>query len=185
MHRQLAKVVAFDLDKTFYTSGDAANPRIVVQNISNQSLDHLQVEFEAYTYPWIAPAADDKLGWKTVATDSLSLAPGATKEFHLERAAVVHAEGKQNNIYYSAVIRDAKEPDRIYDLAFRAFCNHRASDESSVEGLPGPLPLPRYRGRSCVGTLSSVLSSRVCLGHDQLRPEAHPVPLRPSALVHT
>lgn len=55
---------------------------------------------------------------EAVATDSLSLAPGATKEFRLEKAAVVHAEGKQKNIYYSAVIRDAKEPDRIYDLAF-------------------------------------------------------------------
>src|SRR5690242_469398 len=36
VHRQLAKVVAFDLDKTFYTTGDAVNPRIVVRNISNQ-----------------------------------------------------------------------------------------------------------------------------------------------------
>ncbi|MGI9073148.1 MAG: hypothetical protein ACR2JB_17985 [Bryobacteraceae bacterium] len=51
VHRQLAKVIAFDLDKTFYTAGDAVNPRIVVRNISNQRLQ-LQVEFEAYTYPW-------------------------------------------------------------------------------------------------------------------------------------
>jgi hypothetical protein len=43
VHRQLAKVIAFDLDKTFYTGGDAVNPRIVVRNISNQRLDHLQV----------------------------------------------------------------------------------------------------------------------------------------------
>jgi len=118
VHRQLAKVVAFDLDKTFYTSGDAVNPRIIVQNISNQPLKNLQVEFEAYTYPWIAPAADEKPGWKTIATDSLSLAPGETREFHLDKAAVVRAETKQANIYYSAVIRDSKEPDHIYDLAF-------------------------------------------------------------------
>jgi LmbE family N-acetylglucosaminyl deacetylase len=118
VHRQLAKVVAFDLDKTFYTSGDPVTAHIVVQNISNQPLDHLQVEFEAYTYPWIARAADEGPSWKTVATDSLSLAPGATREFRLENAAVVHAEHKQANIYYSAVIRDARQPDHIYDLAF-------------------------------------------------------------------
>lgn len=118
VHRQLAKVVAFDLDKTFYTSGDAVNPRIVVQNISDRSLEHLQVEFEAYTYPWIAPATDDKPGWKTVATNSLSLAPGETKDFRLQNAARVHADTKQTNIYYSAVIRDAKDLDHIYDLAF-------------------------------------------------------------------
>jgi hypothetical protein len=48
VHRQLAKVIAFDLDKTFYTAGDAVNPRIVVRNIVHQRLQHLQVEFERF-----------------------------------------------------------------------------------------------------------------------------------------
>jgi LmbE family N-acetylglucosaminyl deacetylase len=118
VHRQLAKVIAFDLDKTFYTAGDAVNPRIVVQNISNQRLQHLQVEFEAYTYPWIAPAADESPGWKTIAANSLSLEPGAKKEFRLVKAATVQANDEQTNIYFSAVIRDSEQPDHIYDLAF-------------------------------------------------------------------
>lgn len=119
VHRQLAKIVAFDLDKTFYTSGDFVNPRIVVQNISNRPLDHLQVEFEDYTYPWIARAVDEKPAWKTIAAKSLSLEPGAIREFRLDRAAAVQAEaGHQTNIYFSAVIRDSQEPDHIYDLAF-------------------------------------------------------------------
>lgn len=118
VHRQLAKVVAFDLDKTFYTAGDPVNPRIVVQNISDQPLRNLQVEFENYTYPWIAPAADEPPSWKTVASSSLSLEPGATQEFRLQRAAVVQANSSQTNIYFSAVIRDSQEPDHIYDLAF-------------------------------------------------------------------
>jgi LmbE family N-acetylglucosaminyl deacetylase len=118
VHRQLAKVVAFDLDKTFYTTGDPVNPRIVVRNISNQRLERLQVEFEAYTYPWIAPAADEKPGWKTIAAKSLSLEPGAEKEFRLVNAATVQAKDEQRNVYFSAVIRDSEQPDRIYDLAF-------------------------------------------------------------------
>ncbi len=118
VHRQLAKVIAFDLDKTFYTAGDAVNPRIVVRNISNQRLEHLQVEFEGYTYPWIAPAADERPKWKTIAAKSLSLEPGAEKEFRLANAATVEAKDEQINIYYSAVIRDAEQPDHIYDLAF-------------------------------------------------------------------
>ncbi len=118
VHRQLAKVVAFELDKTFYTSGDSVNPRIVVQNISDQPINHLQVEFEGYTYPWIAPAADEDPAWKTVADNSLSLAPGATKEFRLKDAARVQATDGQTNIYFSAVIRDSEKPDHIYDLAF-------------------------------------------------------------------
>jgi LmbE family N-acetylglucosaminyl deacetylase len=118
VHRQLAKVVAFDLDKTFYTTGDPVNPRIVVRNISNQRLEHLQVEFEAYTYPWIAPAADEPPGWKTIAAKSLTLEPRAEKEFRLVKAATVQAKDQETNIYFSAVIRDSEQPDRIYDLAF-------------------------------------------------------------------
>ena len=120
VHRQLAKVIAFELDKTFYTAGDAVSPRITVQNISDQALSHLQVEFEAYTYPWIAPAADEPPGWKTVADSNLSLRPGEIKEFRLPRAAVVQvgSDGAETYAYFSAVIRDAVETDRIYDLAF-------------------------------------------------------------------
>ena len=119
VHRQLAKVISFDLDKTFYTSGDAVAPRIVVQNISDQTLNHLQVEFEGYTYPWIARSADEKPAWKTIAAASLSLAPGATKEFLLKNAAIVQAPAQsQTYIYFSAIIRDSEEPDHIYDLAF-------------------------------------------------------------------
>jgi hypothetical protein len=36
VHRQLAKVVSVDLDKTFYTSGDSVSPRIVIRNVSNR-----------------------------------------------------------------------------------------------------------------------------------------------------
>lgn len=118
VHRQLAKAIAFDLDKTFYTAGDAVNPRIVVRNISDQPLRNLQVEFEGYSYPWIAPAADESPGWKTIAAKSLSLDPGEEKEFRLVDAARVQARDGQTNVYFSAVIRDSEQRDRIYDLAF-------------------------------------------------------------------
>ena len=120
VHRQLAKVIAFDLDKTIYTAGDAVNPRITVQNIYDQVLSHLQVEFEAYTYPWIAPAVDEPPAWKTVANSNLSLRPGEIREFSLSRAAVVQvgSDGAETYAYFSAVIRDAVQTDRIYDLAF-------------------------------------------------------------------
>lgn len=119
VHRQLAKVISFDLDKTFYTEGDAVNPRIVVQNISDHPLTHLQVEFENYTYPWIAQAADEPPAWKTIAAPSLSLAPGETKELRPAHAAVVQTDhGQQTYVYFSAVIRDSEDPTHIYDLAF-------------------------------------------------------------------
>ncbi len=119
VHRQLAKVIAFDLDKTFYTAGDPVNPRILVKNISDRRLDHLQVEISGYSYPWIARAADEPPGWKTIAATSLSLEPGAEKELRPLKAAVVQTRGdEQTNVYFSAVIRDSEQPDHVYDLAF-------------------------------------------------------------------
>ncbi len=118
VHRQLVKVLDVELDKTFYTSGDAVNPSIVVRNISGRALDHLQVEFESYTYPWIAPAPDEPPAWKTIVAGSLSLGPGEEKTFHAQKAAVVQADKEPVAIYYSVVIRDSRTPDRIYDLAF-------------------------------------------------------------------
>jgi LmbE family N-acetylglucosaminyl deacetylase len=136
VHRQLAKVIAFDLDKTFYTAGDAVNPRIVVRNISNQRLEHLQVEFEAYTYPWIARAADESPSWKTIAAKSLSLEPRAEKEFRLANAATVQAKDQQTNIYFSAIIRDSEQPDRIYDLAFALPAITAPLEESAPKQYP-------------------------------------------------
>ncbi|MBV8808439.1 MAG: hypothetical protein JO033_07160, partial [Acidobacteriaceae bacterium] len=118
VHRQLAKVISVELDKTFYTSGDNVNPTIVVRNLSDRTLQDLQVEFEPYTYPWIAPAADEPPIWKHIVTHSLSLGPGEEKTFHVEKAAVVQAEKEPVGIYYSVVIRDTHTQDRIYDLAF-------------------------------------------------------------------
>ncbi len=118
VHRQLAKVMSVELDKTFYTSGDSVNPTIVVRNLSDRALQDLQVEFEPYTYPWIAPAPDEPPMWKHIVARSLSLGPGEEKTFHVEKAAVVQAGKEPVGIYYSVVIRDSRKPDRIYDLAF-------------------------------------------------------------------
>ena len=118
IHRQLAKVISIDLDKTFYTSGDSVNPTIVVRNVSAEVLNNLQVEFEPYTYPWIAPAPDEPAIWKQVVATTLSLQPGEEKTFHVQQAAVAQVGKEPEGIYYCVVIRDATRLDRIYDLAF-------------------------------------------------------------------
>jgi LmbE family N-acetylglucosaminyl deacetylase len=118
VHRQFAKVLSVDLDKTFYTSGDEVSPRIVVRNISNQPLTNLRVEFESYTYPWIAAPADEPPAWKTIVADALALPAGAEREFTSHGAAVVRADKDPVVIYFAVVIRDTTHPERIYDLAF-------------------------------------------------------------------
>lgn len=118
VHRQLAKVISVELDKTFYTAGDAVNPTVVVRNTSDRNLENLQVEFEASTYPWIAPAPDDPPMWKTLMTSALSLKPGEERTLHVDKAAVVQTDKEPVAIYYSIVIRDSLRPEHIYDLAF-------------------------------------------------------------------
>ncbi len=113
--RQLVKLVTLELDKTFYHSGDPVNPRIVVQNFSNRQLDHVEIDFEAYTFPWIEPKSGAQ-PWKTVVAQSLSLSPGAQKEFSVEKAAVVQAPEDPVDVYFSVVIRDNQDPNHIYDL---------------------------------------------------------------------
>ncbi len=118
VHRQSAKIISVELDKTFYTSGDAVNPTIKIQNVSNKRLEHVQVEFEPYTYPWIAPEPDEPPMWKYIVDSSLSLDPGEEKIFHAQKAAVVHVDKEPEGVYYSVVVRDSRNPDHIYDLAF-------------------------------------------------------------------
>lgn len=118
VHRQIVKVISLELNKTFYTSGDSVDPSIVIRNVSNQAISNLQVEFEPYTYPWIAPAPDEPKMWKHIVAQSLSLRPGEEKRFDVRKAAVVQAGKEPLIIYYSVVIRDTKDLDRIYDLAF-------------------------------------------------------------------
>ena len=126
VHSKLVQVTTLELDKTFYTSGDAVNPLIVVRNNSNRSLEHIQVEFEAWNFPWIAQPPDEPPAWKTIVAGNLSLAPGEEKTFHAQKTAVVQAGKEPVAILFSVVIRDNHKLDQIYDLAFAppAFTSH-------------------------------------------------------------
>jgi len=118
VYRQLAKTVSIDFGRTFFTSGDSLDPRIVVKNLSGRRLENLRVEFGPYYYPWIAQAADEPKVWTSVIAESLTLEPHAEKEFRAAKAAVVQAGDEPATAWYSVVIRDSRERDRIYDLAF-------------------------------------------------------------------
>jgi LmbE family N-acetylglucosaminyl deacetylase len=118
VHRKVAEITSVDLDKTFYTSGDPVNPRVVVRNLSGSKLDHLRVEFTGYTIPWIAPLPDEAPRWKTLVADDLSLGPGEQKEFRIDKAAVVQAGAAPVVISFAVVLRDSRDTDKIYDLSF-------------------------------------------------------------------
>lgn len=118
VHKKVAEIVSVDLDKTFYTTGDSVNPTIVVRNVSSHRLENLQVEFEAYTFPWIAPTPDEPPMWKSVAATGLALEAGEERTFHMQKAAVIQSGNEPVESYYTVVVRDSTHLDRIYDIAY-------------------------------------------------------------------
>ncbi len=118
VHRQFAKTVSVTTSQTFYTSGDPLNVEITVRNLSNRRLENLRVEFGPSQYPWIARQPDEPPVWSTVVADPLTLGPREEKRFPVSNAAVVQAGSEPSVTAYSVIIRDSKQRDRIYDLAF-------------------------------------------------------------------
>lgn len=117
-YRKFVKIVSVHLDKTFYTSGDPIDATIVVRNLSNHILRDIQIDFEPYNYPWIAPAPDEPRVWRHIVVRGLSLAPHQQRVFHARNIATADAPTVPQGDYFSVVARDTKNPDEIYDLAF-------------------------------------------------------------------
>ncbi len=118
VHRKQVEVGLLELDKTFYTSGDAVNPVVLVRNVSNERVEHVQVEFEAWNFPWIAQPIDEPPAWKSIIDGDLALGPGEERLFHAQKTAVVQAGKEPVAILFSVVVRDNRNADLIYDLAF-------------------------------------------------------------------
>jgi LmbE family N-acetylglucosaminyl deacetylase len=118
VHRQLAKTTSITTGRTFYTSGDALDIEVTVKNLSSRRLTNLRVEFGPYQYPWIAQAPDEPKRWATVIADPLTLEAGQEKHFNVAKAAVTDAGSEPAVATYAVIIRDSKQADRIYDLAF-------------------------------------------------------------------
>jgi LmbE family N-acetylglucosaminyl deacetylase len=118
VHRQLAKTVSITTGRTFYTTGDPLDVDVTVKNLSHSRLSDLRVEFGPYQYPWIARAPDEPAPWAAVIADPLTLEPDQERHFSIPRAAVVNSGSEPEVAYYSVIIRDSRQRDRIYDLAF-------------------------------------------------------------------
>lgn len=118
VYRKLIRIVSVDLDKAFYTAGDPIDATVTVQNLSDHVLRDVQIDFEPYNYPWIAPAPDEPPVWRHIVARGVDFAPHQQKVFHAHDIATADAPKEPMGDYFSIVARDTKQPDRIYDLAF-------------------------------------------------------------------
>lgn len=53
-YRKLIQIDGLSLDKTFYTVGDVIQCRLNIQNLTDQDLKDLRIEFSNSNYPWIS-----------------------------------------------------------------------------------------------------------------------------------
>jgi LmbE family N-acetylglucosaminyl deacetylase len=145
VHRQLAKTVSIATGRTFYTTGDPLDVEVSVKNLSRQRLNNLRVEFGPYQYPWIARAPDEPAPWATVIADPLTLQPGEEKHFSVAKAAVVNSGSEPGVAYYAVIIRDSRQQDRIFDLAFTNPVFVRPPNTSTPKRYPFLYLYPRER----------------------------------------
>ena len=53
-YRKLLRIVRVNLDKTFYSPGDAIQCETVLENLTDREIGGLRIEFSNANYPWIA-----------------------------------------------------------------------------------------------------------------------------------
>ena len=53
-YRKLVRITRFKLDKTFYSVGDPIQCEVVLENLTDQPMKGLRVEFSNANYPWIS-----------------------------------------------------------------------------------------------------------------------------------
>lgn len=74
VYRKLARIVSVTLDKTFYSVGEPIQCEITLENLSDQPLRGLRVEFSNPNYPWIATfSGESSLSGKMQASPILAL----------------------------------------------------------------------------------------------------------------
>ena len=138
VHRKLVRIKRIELDKAFYTSGDPVQCRATIENLTDEPLSGLLVEFSERHWPWIAPPA----GAPPPAT--VPMAEGSSLEKHAEvdvrtETPLVAKEVKQPAVQQYAVIVWDREHKNVYDIAFSslAFVHPPGVDS------PRPYP-PQY-----------------------------------------
>jgi LmbE family N-acetylglucosaminyl deacetylase len=136
VHRKLLRIERFELDKTFYTSGDPVGCRVVLTNLSDQPLRGLRVEFSERYWPWIAPSSE-RAGVDVVTLrDALALEPSGSARLENPRVAVAKAVTQPAVQQYAVVVWDQERKD-IYDIAFSPLVFIQAPGADS----PKPYPL--------------------------------------------
>ena len=149
VYRKLVKIERIQLNKTFYTRGDAVACEVGLKNLSGHTISNLRVEFSDRYWPWTAQTSE-RAGVDVVTIgEGLSLGAGEEHRLQSAQAAVARevqppSEGnaaavkkvEQPSVQQYAVVVWDRERRNIYDIAF--------SSEVFIQpvGITEPKPYP-------------------------------------------
>jgi len=131
VYRKLVKIERIQLDKTFYTPGDAVACQVDLKNLSGHTISNLRVEFSDRYWPWTAQTSE-RAGVDVVTIgEGLSLQAGEEHRLQSAQAAVARqvqppSEGnaaaakkvEHPSVQQYAVVVWDQERRNIYDIAF-------------------------------------------------------------------
>ncbi len=119
VHRKLLSIERIELDKTFYSSGDPVGCRVVLKNLTDQTLNGLRVEFSERYWPWIAQSSTSAGVNAFPIVQNLSLQPRKEVEVRSATAAVAKSVKETSYQQYAVVVWD-QQRKTVYDIAFSA-----------------------------------------------------------------
>ncbi len=135
VYRKLVKIERIQLDRTFYTPGDAVACKVVLRNLTSRAISPLRVEFSDRYWPWTAQTSE-RAGVDVVTIEeALSLPAGSEQELRSAKAAVARQVQHPSIQQYAVVVWD-HDRKNIYDIAF--------SPEVFIQpiGVSAPRPYP-------------------------------------------
>jgi LmbE family N-acetylglucosaminyl deacetylase len=117
VYRKLVKIERIQLDKTFYTPGDAVACQVDLKNLSAHMISNLRVEFSERYWPWTAQTSE-RAGVDVVTIgEGLSLSAGGEQHLGSLKAAVAKPVQQPSIEQYAVVVWDHARQN-IYDIAF-------------------------------------------------------------------
>jgi LmbE family N-acetylglucosaminyl deacetylase len=117
VYRKRVKIERIQLERTFYTPGDAVACEVDLKNLTRHTISDLRVEFSDRYWPWTAQSSE-RAGVDVVTIgEGLSLPAGGEQHLQSLKAAVAK-QVKQPSLQQYAVVVWDHERQNIYDIAF-------------------------------------------------------------------
>lgn len=139
--RKLVRIARFELDKQFYTSGDAIACHATLENLSHGPLTGLRVEFSDRYWPWTAISSGQAAPPVFVLADSLSIPAQSASRVGVPHCGMAEKVDKPAPHQYAIVVWD-RDRRTIFDIAFSPVVFIRPPGVESPKPYAGPPGFP-------------------------------------------